>query len=340
MGKVPKRLTVLLSSLLAVSLACACTALVDTSGYEFGDADASDDSGEDDSGTIEICDCTEECASHTCIPAPPGTWTGPVQLFWGATTEIPPCDGLFDGVAYEGHHDLECPEVSCSGCTCEVSGAVCQPPQVEWFSEPGGCADGNPSTIEDAPIAPSCKSAPPSTAVRAFARNAIGGSCTPQGGEYSADPLRWNGAVRACAASSTVVGGCASTALCAPWPQSDFLPSLCFFMEGDLGCPENYTERHVAYGHATDSRECTTCSCGDFQGNPCNSNVSFFTLEGCTGGVGGFPTNGTTCSTATSMVSYNFTLPNASGSCPISGGAPSGTCTPAAPTTFCCLPAP
>jgi hypothetical protein len=99
------------------------------------------------------------------------------------------------------------------------------------------------------------------------------------------------------------------------------------------------------YGGVSDTRACSTCSCGSPSGADCNANAHVQILDGC--GAGGhllvdmhpLPE---TCSASTTPSAAihggTFTTTASGGSCGASGGSPTGTVAQTDPVTICCMP--
>ena len=151
----------------------------------------------------------------------------------------------------------------------------------------------------------------------------------------------WGASARLCKVSLPNSGKCDAGEVCAPPVGLPFESSYCIATTELSPCPPGpYTNRRVYYGAATDTRECTACSCGPPSMSCDGGTVSTFNEMGCAApsqhtwsapqscaGIGG----------VTSATYDGDAVPN-SGPCKASGGLPSGGLTPTNPTTICCTP--
>jgi hypothetical protein len=124
--------------------------------------------------------------------------------------------------------------------------------------------------------------------------------------------------------------------------------TFCVVQAGSVGCPPVYQTQYIFYGGFTEGRSCSACSCGAPDGGTCkdsaNAKVNFYDDPSCT-------TLDESDNLPASCLGLNgpggdlgANLPNAPsmtiaspGSCTPNGGQPTGSPTPATPTTLCCL---
>ena len=171
-------------------------------------------------------------------------------------------------------------------------------------------------------------------------------SCKPSAQTPTIDPIAWADNARACHAS-TSDKGCESGFVCAPKANHPFEDKLCIVRigEGDVSCPEGpYSQKHVFYRDAQDTRSCTDCDCGSATNVRCEGELqTYASTTGCSNQDGVIPLG--TCGdfpparTEGDGFSKWFRLsvqPKAS--CSSSGGEPIGTVTPTRPQTICCMP--
>jgi hypothetical protein len=176
-----------------------------------------------------------------------------------------------------------------------------------------------------------------------------GGSCTPNGQPATKPAITWAVAGEACGGAMPGTG-CNNGAVCMPKPQAPFVTGgVCVMQTGDVACPPGaFVEKHLFYGGANDTRDCSACTCpGSASGGKCTGKIQIYssaTPNTCTGTLIAtlMPTeSGGDCANITGN-------PNASGRKATFTVTQSGTCTPGAmpigialpadPTTFCCIP--
>jgi hypothetical protein len=169
----------------------------------------------------------------------------------------------------------------------------------------------------------------------------VGKGCAPQA-TRTVPPLTWATNVRACISSVAASQlDCQAGQVCAPKPQSPYGSSICIAANGDQPCPAGpYSARQVIYGGATDSRDCTACTCGDPANATCTTTVDTFpsTDGSCTGGAitYGAPFS---CDPVNAQPSdFRATTTASAGSCAASQSTPTGSAVPSAPVTLCCMP--
>ena len=144
-------------------------------------------------------------------------------------------------------------------------------------------------------------------------------------------PADWDLDVRVCD-GATFDAGCEVDETCAPRVDASAL--VCIHRQGLHECPATYPDRSVFHDTFTDSRACTTCTCGE--NNPtcivdievCS--VNFFDLSIASGQEVCLPGDD----------GQDFGVNNAQivtpASCTASGGRPIGQAATAGPRTVCC----
>jgi hypothetical protein len=154
--------------------------------------------------------------------------------------------------------------------------------------------------------------------------------------------VTWNTAGKGCG-NAPPGGGCPGAEVCQPHPPGEpFLTGLCVFKGGDNTCPAGpFSDRHVFYETAMDTRGCTSCSCSAPSGSTCDVSVTIYSdLTSCTTPVTTF--NAGACGNLSGNPAVigrsAAVLPPSGGSCNASGGQPTGSVTAILPTTFCCIP--
>ena len=336
------------------------------------DSGADPDAGDDGGWPTDEPDCADEAdagALYACVPRAPSGWSGPVALFNAAAVVTPPScpSGFVETPVFEGHSELATPPATCSTCSCSVSGVTCSSPQpaspddeaAVFFSEPecaGGCGwvppdDGNllkPGMCVGLTFGvetPGTCSAPRSVQLGLSTPSGTA-KCEPSTQTPTIPPVAWADNARACHAS-TSDKGCESGFVCAPKANHPFEDKLCIVRigEGDVSCPEGpYSQKHVFYRDAQDTRSCTDCDCGSATNVRCEGELqTYASTTGCSNQDGVIPLG--TCGdfpparTEGDGFSKWFRLsvqPKAS--CSSSGGEPIGTVTPTRPQTICYMP--
>jgi hypothetical protein len=232
-------------------------------------------------------------------------------------------------LAYDG---LNAPAATC-GCSCGApQGVECSAVNVSASS---GCASGTTcvGTMPGhqcvawnvgSPGGSACSATPPSAQV-------TGGSCAASP-STTVPVAMWSGQARAC---SPPAGACAGGACTTPALDPSF--KLCVEQQGEQSCPAGWSQQHVEYATANDTRGCSACSCGALSGVSCDpmasappiSDVSFYSDSQCTT----LPTS-YLCSTPYPYARYEPTPTG--GSCAPSTVAPTGSATASGAVTFCC----
>jgi hypothetical protein len=160
-------------------------------------------------------------------------------------------------------------------------------------------------------------------------------------------PPAWSTFARGCEdASGGTWGTCAEHGeTCAPAAPAGF--RQCVSHEGDRDCPSftPYIEKHLFYGGADDSRDCSPCSCGAPTGSSCAASLSIYSDSACSTPLFSslsIDSNAPACvdlPVGSALGSKSIGTPTYTpGQCQASGGAPTGSISPVQPSTFCCLP--
>jgi hypothetical protein len=158
-----------------------------------------------------------------------------------------------------------------------------------------------------------------------------GGTCAPSGGTLTADAPAWQLEALVCGGAASA--GTCSAGICAVEPAEPFGPAVCIHKDGDEACPEGFPARTLVYAEFADTRSCTACNCGAPSGISCPIN----TFAGACGNMGIPLAPGNVCDND----NYYYVArlgPAIGGSCPVSGGEPSGSLDPISPITVCCAP--
>jgi hypothetical protein len=323
--------------------------------------------GLDDDGDKTI-DCADsDCAEQDfqCVTTAPVGWTGYFALHTGVSGSLPECPSQFPTtIPYTGSSGLVAFQASCAPCSCgSVEGEACDlPNMVTVFEKTCGNAgqavspnnlsvpaawDGSCYAVGNAPggqvncggnMNEKCN-----TSVRADAPAVTVGSCQASGGEATIEPVSWMVAGKACG-NAPIGGGCAASQVCQPTPPKDmWKPGLCIYKDGEQNaCPgEPFTEKHVFYGDADDTRACSACSCDAPKGGKCTATIKVHTSANCTDAS---PTTFQAGSCGTLPAANNAVFGREAtnitvtpGTCAPKGGAATGSVVPVNATTFCCI---
>jgi len=201
---------------------------------------------------------------------------------------------------------------------------------------PDQCANYNldPGGTNPSPPISATSVAPPTT----------GGSCAPGGGTPTLPPTSWTTRVRGCGEPSGgfAATGCGSNS-CLPPANGAFNRGVCVYQQGDVACPAgSFSSKFVYNQGVDDQRGCSSCSCGTPTGVDCQGDkLEVWNSAGCAGAPAGTisnPGDGSCINIATSLTpGLRYSLGTASGgTCPASGGLPTGGATANQPITFCC----
>jgi hypothetical protein len=158
----------------------------------------------------------------------------------------------------------------------------------------------------------------------------LGGSCSVQN-NHSLPPPNWQTLGRACG-GATPGGTCGSGQVCLPALPNGF--ESCVYQAGDVSCPSSYPQKQLFYDGASDTRSCSTCSCGNLTGT-CEGTVGFSNSSSC--GTATIVVDIGACTTGVSGTHAKYTAYQATGvACTPSNSTLSGSVTPTNPVTFCC----
>jgi hypothetical protein len=295
-------------------------------------------------------DVIEEPPPHcggafTCAPIVPSGWTGPLELYAGSSA-APSCSASFTGPAFDGNAGLSVPGSKCD-CQCQnAQGVQCSSPTISFFGSSAVCGAASycaaitltPSLCTAVDIRSRCVDAGLTISMAAQASTASGGSCPPVALK-NVPPSSWATNARACLSSLGVAqSDCAPGSVCAPYPPPPFGAGLCIAQPGDVQCPASgYPVKQLFYGTVSDTRDCSTCTCGNVAGSSCSASIGVSqpsALPCSTGQISYLPPF--MCDPVQQPSEFKLTLTPSGGSCTPSPVAPTGTATPAKPNTFCC----
>lgn len=266
-----------------------------------------------------------------CAPPVPMGWSGLVTLYNGAGP-APACPGAYPTLAFDLNGGLNAPPAMC-GCTCgAVSGATCNASYSVYTNSNCGTLC-NTFTVSSCVSTSSCNNG---NSVRATA-TASGGSCTPNPTK-SVPGVTWSSVGRGCG-GATPTAGCMNGAQCVPTPTGSF-SRVCVTKAGDETCPSDYPLKNSLYSGVSDSRDCSTCTCGSPTNVTCSGGVAgIYDAPSCSGSSTTVPVDGA-CHSASGIttISAKFTTAPApsGGSCAPSGGNATGQAAGTGRLTVCC----
>ncbi len=295
--------------------------------------------------------------SAECVASAPDGWFGPyVQPVDPGTGDETSCEGDYPdsirgGVAGAAGDDAEC------GCSCGApTGGACEDPltvQVYDQDQNGfACStitdtiltadtpfsnDTNGSGINVRILEPDVTTAP---------------TCAPSATE-NIDPIELGASVELCG-GGVAEGDCEGDEVCVPELSAGFISAHCVYTEGDVPCPvgTDFSNRTVYFAEITDTRDCSSCSCGAAQNTDCDGSVSFFAtyiqsgggfvtdpaeVEPATGACRQIDPNLTPTAGVTYGMVYDPETPTSSGCNPIGGDA-QGSVSADDAFTVCCTP--
>jgi hypothetical protein len=305
---------------------------------------------------VVFVDAASCAAGSQCVDPVPTGWSGPLILSdqtSGPPAPTPPaCPSSHATDAYDGNGNPTSPMPTC-GCSCgaPTSAGSCNsttPLGVELYTSTdcSGTACDNaslPYSAQGFCVGTGCATVMSARVELATPEN---GTCTATPSQ-TISPSAWSETARACQPSS-VGGGCSGAQVCVPTPPTPFAAQLCILQSGDVACPtgSTYSTKHTFYGSVTDTRACTTCSCGQATGGTCSggavSVASAISGSACGGTMSNVPTDGNCYPVSIgngNAFAWTTAVANASGgTCAPMGGTATGMVTPAGPTTVCCQP--
>lgn len=292
---------------------------------EAGDADGGTDAAD---GGNSPCDDGSVCAD----PAPDG-WSGPVAMWTGGGAP-PTCEGNWAGASLDLYDGLDAQAPVCT-CACNpAAGQTCPPLEMHYFGQTN-C--NGAFTVAD--LAPGCASVPGYAALEAYLRAPEGGSCATDAGK-DIPTAAWSTGMRLCGYSGNVAPGCPSPLGCVARPQAPF-GAVCVYSSASKPCPPAYPNRTVLYQSHTDTRDCSSCSCGAVDGGVCTGGSgNAYPDTSCTSSNGPFGPGACVVPGVAINGVYGATSPSigAPGTCAPSGGLPTGSAAATQPVTVCCKP--
>jgi hypothetical protein len=294
--------------------------------------------GVDDDNNGKI-DCEDPaCApDFLCVPSPPPNWDGPVTLYNGSQANLPAdCPPEHPQKAYEGNKDIVSEPAACSACSCSSPAVTCTLGQLA-FRNMAACTGGVGAAAQ--PGDGMCGPINPPAATEAYAApKAMGttGACSPAGGSPTLPPPKWQTSALACTGGGQGTG-CGPQAACVARSAPPFDAALCVFRDGDKQCPGGFPKKHVFVSNVVDNRDCSACTCGSGTAT-CDVVTKVYASADCSGASLVDVPNDLSCVMGALGASIKPTV-TSSGSCPPSGGQPTGSVQEGnQQTTVCCTP--
>ena len=330
-------------------------------------------------------DCSDPtcAASFKCVPTAstlPSGWTGYFALYDGLPSGVPGCSGTWPTQAFEGNGQLtslpatcnsmcgtptggtcQIPELDISDAACTVQGVCSGPVTPPTGYTPGACFNfpasppgsgftyfGGSTCGPQTTTNCSTGTKPCNVSAAVGPGTVAGSSCAPIATAPTLPAVTWGSTGQACG-GATPGTGCGSSDTCMPIPESPFVSSgVCIMQAGNQTCPAGqFTDQHIFYAGTTDTRACTTGSCGAATSDTCTVEWTLYSdtsaTPNCTtlqmtvdsGKCAAF-TGG--ASVQITSAKAKVTVPPNGGSCTPVDGQPTGSVTPTGATTFCCIP--
>jgi len=237
-----------------------------------GDGDLSGD-GDGDATTTEGGAC-----ELSCIPDPGPAWVGPIAVGEDSCADPYPeqVESLFADID-PGQPSCECacgdPQVTCSTNMSVIGYAA------------NNCADGqganniNPNQCYNT-----------FSASHGLSLASPNASCGAGVVDENIPEPTFAVSRLGCGPGEFVEGSCEPGALCAPDPDG-FDGGVCFWSEGDVGCPAGYPNKSLYVTGFDDTRACDeSCSCSA-SGAQCRVSVTGFANDNCISAQGAIPVN-------------------------------------------------
>ena len=278
-------------------------------------------------------------AASACIEAPIGGWNGPAIFYEAASGATPPaCGADYAVTALSLHGGLTGGNASCS-CSCGTpTGTTCGSATLNAYLDSACTGLRNNGTVPPNTCSPLGAN---SNYYTLTVPDVTGGSCAAALAK-NIPVATWNTQFLSCTSSGGFTSvGCSADQVCAPRPSAPFDSQVCIYTSGDVTCPSGstYSNRFVRYANYTDTRDCTTCSCGTPTGS-CGGRVDFrsSTSLGCNINPKSQITPGQCVALSLTINSdLQEYVPAPAPTCAPSTGSVTGSLSATGPTTFCCL---
>lgn len=244
-----------------------------------GDAMADGSSGGSSSGAVvgessssgDAVTC--DLSTHVCTPPAPAGWNGPVARAQVGASDDSACGGAFGNAVASGGLNLVANPASCD-CDCgNPSGDTCDDSTTAMYYPPNFPSPGNNAVscqfsqvaFEIGTIAAATGAA--QSRWRFLPVGPSGGSCAAMP-STNVPSAYFSQRVDLCGPSEAPAT-CEDASLCVPQPDAAFEPEMCVWRYGDVTCPSAYPEKQVTYNDVSDSRGCSSCTCGAPSGQTC-----------------------------------------------------------------------
>lgn len=263
---------------------------VGSEGSSSGGSDPGASSSEGADVSTESGEPVGPCGSEgQCLAAVPAGWQGPVAARLDSHGEDP-CTGGYDQLVQTIHAGLIAPPPVCE-CSCDPSGVASCATYARVHRYGGNACSGSDTANN---VTATCNAAIDMAAGGDYMVEpvqVVGVTCEPQQSE-TIEPARFDRHHELCAVAEAV--SCGDAGQCAP-----ALPSgaeLCIFAEGDLACPEGWTDHRVLeFTDIDDPRGCGTCKCLPHEGTCSGHTVYLFGPNDCGGSPVGGASPGSGC---------------------------------------------
>jgi hypothetical protein len=242
--------------------------------------------GKDDNGD-GLIDCADPTCSLqvSCASLPSADWSGPVVIWRGKGTDVPPScadsgypvdtfqSPLFNGQD-PGHAAADqCPACNCAGPPSPNS-AHCET-HLKFYTDDQCQSSISPDNSPGYLVREACTTVQTqSTAAKFYTADSPNivydnNICTAQpSAPTQFTRMFWESALWACSPSSPhVFSSCSYPSMCLPHPQAAFDQAVCVYkavdatmFPGPSFCPANFPQELVYY-QSHDTRDCTKCSC-------------------------------------------------------------------------------
>ena len=266
-------------------------------------------------------------------------WNGPAIYYEGATGTPPPaCTGDYAMSGPALVAGLNGGSASCT-CSCDApTGTSCGSATLQTHSDKFCLMAPTGSQTVPSMTCTGYTLGGATNYFKLIAPTVTGGSCAPSLAK-NIPVATWSTQFRACTSSTPFSSaGCNADQVCAPRPSAPFDAQICIYTSGSVACPtgSSYSNRLLRYASFSDTRDCSSCSCGAPSGS-CGGDVTFAEGPGTCGNYNDGVVS-TACAQVTpgsaTLVGY---APDPAATCMPSSGLVTGAVTATQPTTFCCL---
>lgn len=268
-------------------------------------------------------------------------WNGPAIFYEADPSATPPaCSGAYDVTALALDGGLNGGNATCT-CSCGApTGTSCGTAKLTAYGS-SLCPPINPGSSQT--LSPgTCTAFTIGGASYYYLAvpDVTGGSCAASLAKNIPTPT-WTSQFRACTGSTAfTTAGCSGDQMCAPRPSAPFDSQICIYAAGAVACPSgsSYSNRIVRYASYTDTRACSSCSCGAPSGS-CAGEVTLTegpTSPSCGNILDANVSQGCHAETTGNAVNAIYE-PAPAATCTASTGMVTGSLNPTQPTTFCCL---